>query len=211
MGKIGEKNNFDADASLVILIHGLAAHPFLLWPLSWRLRKSGFKTRAFGYRSLFWSIESHAQSFERFLATCASDPKIKNIHIVAHSMGAIVTRQALLYKKPEKLGRIVMLAAPNQGSPTAKVLGYLLPFCKTLRQLSNHAGSFVCNLPEPDGLEIGIVAAKHDRVIPEPNSHLQNESDHVSIFSGHNGLLVRPAAARQIDVFLKYGRFQSAP
>jgi hypothetical protein len=91
----------------------------------------------------------------------------------------------------------------------ARFLGTFLPFCKTLRQISNHPASFVRNLSEPTDVEIGIIAAKHDRVIPEPNSHLKNEADHVSIFSGHNGLLVRPTAARQIHAFLKHGRFQS--
>jgi predicted esterase len=198
-----------ADSTLVVLIHGLAAHWILLWPLGWRLRRSGFKSRTFGYRSWFWSIETHAAKFEQFLSEQENDPKIKNIHIVAHSMGAIVTRQALLNQPLEKLRRVVMLGAPNQGSPTARLLGNVFPFCKTLRQISNQPGSFVCNLPEPTGVEIGIVAAKYDRVIPEPNSHLQTESDHVVIFSGHNGLLVRPTAARRVSQFLKTGRFHS--
>ena len=208
MNKNQAPTDHDPDATLVVLVHGLAAHRILLWPLGWRLRRSGFATRSFGYRSLFWSIETHAAKLEQFLSDQENDPAIKNIHIVAHSMGAIVTRQALLNRRLEKLQRVVMLAAPNRGSPTARLLGRVFPFCRTLRQISNHPKSYVSNLPEPTGVEIGIVAAKHDRVIPEPNSHLEIESDHVSIFSGHNGLLVRPAAARHIDDFLKTGRFQ---
>ena len=204
------KTDFDCEPgnTLVVLIHGLAAHRILFWPLGWKLRKSGFRTHSFGYRSWFWSIETHAARFEQYLLKHDCDPEIKNIHIVAHSMGAIVTRQALLNSQLQKLRRVVMLASPNRGSPMARFLAYVIPFCKTLRQISNEPGSFVNQLPEPTGVEIGIVAAKYDRVIPEPNSHLENESDHVSIFSGHNGLLVRPAAARQVDQFLKTGRFQ---
>jgi esterase/lipase len=197
-----------AGETLVVLIHGLAAHRILLWPLSWKLRSSGFQTTSFGYRSLLWSIETHAKRFEQFLAEHDNDPEIKNIHIVAHSMGGIVTRQAILNRRLKKLRRVVLLGAPNQGSPTARLLGNLLPFCKTLRQISNHPNSFVRNLSEPTDVEIGIVAARHDRVIPEPSSHLNNEADHVSIFSGHNGLLVRPAAVRQVREFLINGRFQ---
>lgn len=61
-------------------------------------------------------------------------------------------------------------------------------------------------------MEIGIVAARYDRVIPERNSHLAVESDHVILPSGHNGLLVRPSAAQQAVEFLKQGQFrQSQP
>jgi pimeloyl-ACP methyl ester carboxylesterase len=192
----------------IVLIHGLAGNRLTLWPLAYQLRRSGFTTSTFGYASWWWSIEHHASRFTQHLNQIANDQAINHFHIVAHSMGSIVTRTALLESRFEKLGRIVMLAAPNQGSPVARVLGTGLPFCKTLRQISNHSASFVCNLPEPAQADIGIVAAKHDRVIPEPNSHLEIESDHVVLSSGHNGLLVRPSAARQIVEFLNHGKFQ---
>lgn len=191
----------------IVLIHGLAGNRLTLWPLAYQLRRSGFTTSTFGYPSWWWSIEHHARRFKQHLHKLADDESIEQFHIVAHSMGSIVTRQALLDSRFDKLGRVVMLACPNHGSPVARVLGTVLPFCKTLRQISNHPASFVLNLPEPQKAEIGIVAAKFDRVIPEPNSHLAVESDHVTILSGHNGLLVRPAAARQVIEFLENGRF----
>lgn len=195
------------ESTLVVLIHGLAAHRVLMWPLSRRLHQLGFQTSRFGYRSLFGTIERHAEKFARYLEKYESDPSIKRIHIVAHSMGSIVTRQMLLDQTPSKLGRIVMLGAPNHGSPVARYLGYALPFCRTLNQISSQPNSYVNNLPQPAGYEIGVVAAKHDRVIPEPNIHLDHESDFVSIFSGHNGLLVRPTAAKRVQEFLVSGRF----
>ena len=194
----------------VVLIHGLGGSPIVLRPLAYRIRRCGYTTSTFGYSSWRKSIEHHATSFRRHLDRIESDSAIDRFHIVAHSMGSIVTRQALLDSPASKLGRIVMLGAPNQGSPVARLLGNVLPFCKTLRQISNHPSSFVRNLPEPQSVEIGIVAARHDRVIPENNSHLSTESDHVVLFSGHNGLLVRPAAARQVVSYLNNGHFQTA-
>lgn len=192
----------------VVLIHGLAGSRMTLWPLVYYMRRSGFTTSTFGYPSWWWSIEHHARRFKQHLDRIANDETIENFHIVAHSMGSIVTRKALLDAQFEKLNRVVMLASPNLGSPVARVLGTILPFLKTIRQISSHSASFVRNLPEPSQVDIGIVAAKYDRVIPEPNSHLRIESDHVTLFSGHNGLLVRPAAARQVIQFLNHGRFQ---
>lgn len=192
----------------VVLIHGLGGSRPVLWPLAYRIRRSGFTTSTFGYPSWWWSIEHHARRFRRHLDMIANDETIENFHIVAHSMGSIVTRKALLDSPIEKLRRIVMLACPNHGSPVARIVGNVFPFCKTLRQLSSRPSSFVCKLPEPEQEDIGIVAGKYDRVVPELNSHLEIESDHVTLFSGHNGLLVRPAAARQVIEFLNHGRFQ---
>jgi esterase/lipase len=202
-----KKTDLKSPSDHVVLIHGLAGSPMVMWPLAWRLQKFGFATSTFGYASWFWSIEHHARRLTECLKQLEQDPEIHRFHIVAHSMGTIVTRQSILYQRFNKLNRIVMLASPNQGSPVARVMGTVLPFCRTLRQLSSHSDSFVRKLPEPSETEIGIVAARHDRVIPVRNSHLSIETDHVTLFSGHNGLLVRPAAARQVIEFLEHGQF----
>jgi esterase/lipase superfamily enzyme len=196
----------------VILIHGLAGSRLVMLPLAWRLKSAGYQTSTFGYPSWFWSIEHHARRFERCLQEVEADDTIERFHIVAHSMGTIVTRQALLLRDFKKLNRIVMLASPNRGSPVARALGTLLPFCKTLNQLSSSQNSFVCQLPEPKIVdtgkpEIGIIAAQHDRVVPAVNSRLGVEADHITLFSGHNGLLVRSTASKQVEEFLKFGRF----
>ena len=177
-------------------------------PLQWHLQKSGFETERFGYRSLFGSIEIHAARFRQFLNEINRAPQHCEIHIVAHSLGCIVTRAALLDTQPDKLKRVVMLAPPNQGSPVAGFLSRrVVPWCRTLSQLSDRENSFVRQLPEPAGLEIGVVAASHDRVIPAANNGLKCLADQVFVFSGHNGLLVRPASFTQVVDFLRSGQF----
>ena len=51
-----------------------------------------------------------------------SGPDRKRIHLVAHSMGALVVREYLAAGKPARLGRVVLLAAPNHGTPLAEPL-----------------------------------------------------------------------------------------
>lgn len=215
----------------VVLIHGLGAHRILMWPLAWYLNRKGLVATTFGYSSWWWSIEHHANRFREKLQRLEEDPAVESFGIVAHSMGSVVTRQALLVgclgesssnssslsdsesrsqssAQPfSKLSRVVLLGPPNQGSPSARRLGKILPFCKTVRQISDHPESFVRNLPPPNGVEVGIIAASYDLVIPERNSHLATEKDHLSIFSGHNGLLVRPSVLRQVVEFLAHGWF----
>ncbi len=64
-----------------------------MWPLASRLRANGFRVLNWNYLSLFAAIETHANRLCDFLATQLSlEPRF---HIVAHSMGSIVTRAAL--------------------------------------------------------------------------------------------------------------------
>jgi pimeloyl-ACP methyl ester carboxylesterase len=194
----------------VVLVHGLAAHRWLMAPLAWKIKRAGFSTSLFGYRSWLFSIERHAESLVKRIQKIRSRDDVSSIHIVAHSMGGIVTRQALRSNDLDNnaIHRVVMLGTPNQGSPTATRLGRILPFAKTLNQLSDKETSFVRQLPEPDQNEFGTLAASYDWVVPETSGHLNYEADYIRIFSGHNGLLVRPTAARQVISFLKNGFFE---
>jgi len=194
---------------MAVLIHGLAAHRALMLPLSWRLQKCGFEVRRFGYRSLFGSIEDHAVRFRKLLDELDAENNVSELFLVSHSMGGIVARQALLESYPKKLRRWVMLTPPNHGSPVATFLASrVLPFCRTLGQLTDSENSFVRNLPEPPlGVEIGIIAASHDRVIPDGNARLTNATAELTLSSGHNGVLVRPNVARQVIQFLEFGHF----
>ena len=199
----------------VVLIHGLAAHYMHMWPMAWYLNRNGFDVTTFGYRSWFWSIERHAERFAAELDRLERDPDVDSFAVVAHSMGGIVTRQAILSSVSaessprtfSKLKRVVLLGPPNQGSPKARRFGYFFPFCKTVRQLSDVPGSFVHQLPPPTEAEFGVIAAQRDRVVPETSSQLATAKDRVSVSSGHNGLLFRPSVLKQVIAFLTNGRF----
>ena len=76
-----------------------------------RLRLAGFDVDFHPYD---WrqSIDSLGKELaERF-----EDDRAKKIHVVAHSMGGLVTRSAVAQGAGKKLGRFVMLGTPNRGS-----------------------------------------------------------------------------------------------
>ncbi len=194
----------------VLFIHGIAAPRFVFLYLKWYLFRRGFRTRIFGYRSVFRTIPIHAEAFAEQLRKIEDDPDIDRFHIVAHSMGGIVTRQALLNYRPTKLQRFLMLATPNQGSATARVLsGNIFRFSKTLKQISDEEGSYVRELGFPEGVEVGAVYATADRVVSRESSRPTPEAPFLEIASGHNDLLIRPATARAMVEFLQTGRFSS--
>jgi hypothetical protein len=59
----------------------------------------------------------------------------------------------------------------------------------------------------PRDLELGIIAAAYDRVVSVRNTHLESETDHVVLPSGHGQLLFRSDVAEQVLSFLRDGRF----
>ena len=191
----------------VLFIHGLAAPRFVFLYLKWYLGRSGFRSRIFGYRSVFKTIPIHADRFIEALKKLDEDPNIGEFHIVAHSMGGIVTRQALLKFRPRKLKRFLMLSTPNEGSSAARKLSKVFRFSKTLKQISDEEGSYVRELGFPEGVEAGAIYAKVDRVVTRQSSRPTADAPFTEIYSGHNDLLVRPSTARAIVRFLETGNF----
>lgn len=104
----------------VFLIHGLGRRPGSLASVAKLLRHKGFGVSNWGYRSLRQPIEEVAQAFRT--AYLAQAQQVDQIHLVTHSLGGIILRCALKQGDLPKLGRIVMLAPPNQGSYLARVL-----------------------------------------------------------------------------------------
>ena len=192
------KHKHDA---LVFLIHGIACPTFALYPFAYQLRRRGFDTACFGYPSLLYSVEHHAANFRKFIEQRTSEGQ--SIYIVAHSLGGIITRCAFGESCPEYVKKIVLLTTPNQGSPQARFLSrFGLGFIKTLKQLSAGEGEFIDGLPRIEGPEILSISASYDWVVPKTSSSIEWETEHKRIFSGHNGVLVRPKVARVVAEFL---------
>lgn len=191
---------------LVVIVHGFGATQSVMWPLAGRLKSSGFRVCFWDYLSLFASIETHAERFSEYLSTkLSSEPRF---HIVAHSMGAIVTRAALNRSSLPNLGRIVFLAPPNGGSPVARIAsGVLSMLVKPTRELSSSASSYVNQLKTESKFEIGIIAAKFDLLVPETNTHLPSQTQHKTIIATHNSLLLSRKASAMTARFLRNGAF----
>ena len=190
----------------IVLVHGIAANRLVMWPMASRLRAAGYIVHSWHYASLFQSIEKHAGRLYAFLANDLA--AASRVHIVAHSMGAIVARAALNRGQLPNLGRVVLLAPPNTGSPVARmastILGNLVP---PTRELSDQPGSFVNQLPANCSVEVGVIAARYDLLVPALNTHLAGETDHQCLVALHSSLLISPAVVTKTVNFLTTGRF----
>ncbi|XZE33250.1 esterase/lipase family protein [Pirellulaceae bacterium SH501] len=190
----------------VLLVHGFASHRSVMWPLALRLRSQGFRVFTWGYSSLFSSIGTHASRLRDLSKLQFSDGS--RFHVVAHSMGSIIARAAFDLSPPSNLARLVLLAPPNKGSPVARIasrfLGKLIP---PTMELSDSPTSFVNRLSNSGNLDIGVIAARFDLLVPERNTHLAFERAYETHFATHNSVLFSRAVCIQIANFLREGSF----
>src|SRR5688572_6227784 len=118
----------------VVLVHGLAAHRVLMIPLARWLRPGFGQVINWGYPSLWSRLERHATKLAALLRKIDGENTHDRIHLVAHSMGAIVARVALAEYMPSRIGRFVMISPPNRGSRLAsRCAPYLGGVCPPIR------------------------------------------------------------------------------
>lgn len=199
-------------SEVVLLLHGLCGHRLVMWPLAKRLRGAGYRTINWGYRSLTKDIESHAERLLETIQQVAGDSATSKIHIVAHSLGSIITRQALTAGYPSKVGRVVMIGPPNHGSHAAtraaRIFGGL---SKTLCQIADGADSWVNQM---DGslarrVQVGVIVAGGDLVVARPSTGLAGVQDTTEIPGMHSGILFKSETAQATLQFLRQGKFET--
>ena len=199
-------NNKICDGELVFRVHGFLSKRLLMKPLEWQISRGGFRTRSWGYLSFYGSLEQHADRLRPILENlCRENDRV---HLVAHSMGSIVLRLAMQAAPLPNLGRMVLLAPPNQGTPMAKLINpFLFWICKGVSELSSDPNSLVNQMEPPTALDFGIVAGRYDWIVPKSRTPLTGQSDHICLAATHNTMLVQPSVARQVVEFLRRGRF----
>ena len=194
---------------IVVLVHGLMRSSMSMAMLGSRLRDAGFRTEGFDYPSTRESVAANGGRLRTLLTDLDADSEVARIHLVTHSMGALIARAALAESTPQKVQRMVMLAPPNAGSDLARWLepvlgGVLAP----LGDLSNADGSAARSLPIPAAVEIGVIAASMDHAVSEELTHIEGESDHKIVTGMHSFLMYQPSVAADVVEFLRKGRFR---
>ncbi len=191
----------------VLLIHGMARTAASMLPAARALRRAQFSPHLFHYRSMRWSI---GQAGDRLASKI--DALIKEgppVHLVGHSLGNILIRWAIQNGAPHGLGRIVMLAPPNQGSAVATRHARLLgPFLKPLTGLTDKGDSLARTLLLPEGVDIGIIAGHRDGKVSVDETRLAGAKVHRVVQSGHTFIMARPFVHRMIIHFLNTGAFE---
>lgn len=130
---------------------------------------------------------------------------VEKVDIVAHSMGGLV---ALDYLKRlnghTRIRRLILLGTPVHGTWSALMGLMTVPLGQATVQLLPGSAFLdeLAALPMPPGPEVITVAAARDWLAP-PRTTVLAGARHVSIATGHSGLLVDDQVARQVSRLLR--------
>lgn len=211
----------------VVLLHGFAAFPGVMWPLARRLRRMGYAVLTPYYPSWLLPLDANIARLEPQVGRFAE--RLNGpVHFVGHSMGGLMIRALLARYRPPRLGRVVLLGTPNAGSEIADyflanpllqpVLGQAAPLLVTRRERA-----WLTRLGKVD-YPLGIIAggrcgrfAPYAHVLPTPHdgkvavsaTHVDGQADHIVLPLTHSGLCFDPRVARPVGRFLEHGRFAS--
>lgn len=206
----------DPPREAVVLVHGLGRTPLSMALLGRRLKQAGYEVRTFGYlAALGDSIDTLARRLKRTITERVEAP---TYHLVTHSLGGIIARAGCREPWPPTLGRIVMLAPPNQPPKLARTVGGYWAF----RRFSGEAGAsltdrdFFRTLPTPP-IDFGVIAGTvgHKIGFDEPNdgivtvegTKLQGMSDFLEVPRIHTFIMNAPEVAAATVRFLQSGSF----
>ena len=103
-------------AEKILLLHGIWNAKAWLNPLAARLRAAGFDAQVFGYPSVMGGPEVAVPSLIAHLRN--SGP----VAVVGHSLGGLITLEALRQAPDLPVSRVVCLGSPLRGSGAARGL-----------------------------------------------------------------------------------------
>lgn len=204
----------------VVLLHGLARTSASMRPLAAALRDDGHPICNIDYSSRAHDIATLARDYIAPRVHQCFPGHTGPVQFVTHSMGGLVVRR-LAQDHLVRVGRVVMLGPPNQGSEIIDFLGdtgvfrrIAGPAAQELRTGSAPAA--------PVGFELGVLAGRRslnpwlsllipgadDGKVSVASARLAGMRDFRVLDTSHPLILRNQEAIQQTLHFLDHGRFK---
>jgi pimeloyl-ACP methyl ester carboxylesterase len=206
------------DNAHVVVLHGWGLSSYATQYWYRRLKQAGFSPSSFAYPSLSRSLSDNTAKLAAHINSLSPD---RPVHLVGHSLGGIIIMQCLSQYRFAKLGRVVMVGSPFQGSSAMQRLkatryGHFL-LGKTIVQWRGvdtrdlpkdiQVGTIAGTSPYGMGIVFGQLEPPHDGTVTLAETHVPFASDRLVMKVTHSEMLISPGVTQQIISFLRAGRF----
>jgi pimeloyl-ACP methyl ester carboxylesterase len=210
----------------VILLHGLARTSSSMDKMAEALVAEGYKISNEGYPSREHPIEELAPlAIDAGLENCGDLKGGQQVHFVTHSLGGILVRYYFAEAEFPRLGRVVMLAPPNQGSEASDDLRVIPGFDLLNGPAGSQLGKGEESVPlqlGPPAFEFAVIAGDRSidpitsAVLPNPDdgkvsvadTKLEGMSDFALLNVSHAYIMKNDEVIEMVKMFLRTGALQ---
>lgn len=211
----------------VVFIHGIWGNRAAFFPLAHHVKGRGYKTRYFDYNSVAYNPARNAAKLATYLEKLNAD----TIHLVAHSLGGLVLKHYMHYYDHSRIGKVIMVATPLNGSNVAKLLNKN-DFTKLILGRATERGLLGDVPPWPKDQPLGMIAGNLDKGFGTVAERVATELGEPKLFStasdgtvgleetmsdevthrievnqSHTAMLMTKDVARAVSCYLKQGNF----
>lgn len=206
-----------AQTQRVVLLHGIWMPGLSMRWMAQRLAAAGYVPEIYAYPGAGGGPDAALPPLVRRLS---AEP----CHVLAHSLGGLMTLSALAAHPQLPVRRVVCLGSPLCGSAAASGLARR-PW--TLAALGRSAQLLQRGCPPWRGrAEVAVIAGSsphglgrlfagfdgdNDGTVAVAETRLDGLADHAVIPASHTGLLFSPQAAAMAAAFFRHGRLRPPP
>jgi len=206
----------------VVLLHGLWRSDNSMNRMEESLAAAGYRVQNIEYASTEKPVEVLAgEAVTDGLEACGD---AETIHFVTHSMGGILVRHYLEERDIDRLGRVVMLGPPNQGSEVIDRYADWPGFEWFSGPAGMQLGTGEASLPRslgPAHFDVGIIAGnqtinpilsqslpgKDDGKVSVDATRLEGMNDHMELPVTHVFMMRNEEVIEQVLHYLANGHF----